>query len=77
MLAYIAWKAAEQGKNLQPVDGMTPDQRFFVGMAQWACGSERPENLRVDAITQDAFAERIPDQRCGVEYAGVSECVCV
>ena len=51
LLAYIAWKAANQGKTLQPVDGFTPDQRFFVGMAQWACGSERPEDLRMSAIT--------------------------
>jgi endothelin-converting enzyme/putative endopeptidase len=51
LLAYIAWKAANQGKTLQPIDGFTPDQRFFIGMAQWACGSERPENLRVSAVT--------------------------
>jgi endothelin-converting enzyme/putative endopeptidase len=51
LLAYIAWKAANQGKVLQPIDGFTPDQRFFIGMAQWACGSERPENLRMGAIT--------------------------
>jgi putative endopeptidase len=51
LLAYIAWKAANQGKELKPIDGFTPDQRFFIGMAQWACGSERPENLRVSAVT--------------------------
>jgi endothelin-converting enzyme/putative endopeptidase len=51
LLAYIAWKAANQGKVLHPIDGFTPDQRFFIGMAQWACGSERPENLRMGAIT--------------------------
>ena len=51
LLAYIAWKAANKGKVLQPIDGFTPDQRFFIGMAQWACGSERPENLRMGAIT--------------------------
>ncbi|HEY3827438.1 MAG TPA: M13 family metallopeptidase [Bryobacteraceae bacterium] len=51
LLAYMAWKAANKGKTLQPIDGLTPDQRFFVGMAQWACGSERPENLRANAIT--------------------------
>jgi len=51
LLAYIAWKAANKGKELQPIDGFTPDQRFFIGMAQWACGSERPENLRLGAIT--------------------------
>lgn len=51
LLAYIAWKSATQGKDLQAVDGLTPDQRFFVGMAQWACGDERAENKRAGAIT--------------------------
>ena len=50
-LAYIAWKAATKKLDLKPVDGLTPDQRFFVGMAQWACGDERPENLRANAMT--------------------------
>ena len=50
-LAYLAWKSATQGKNLQPIDGLTPDQRFFIGMAQWACGDERPETKRLGAIT--------------------------
>ena len=51
LLAYIAWKKETEGRNLQPVDGLTPDQRFFVGMAQWACGSERPESMRLHAMT--------------------------
>ncbi len=51
LLAYMAWKNATQGKELQPIDGYTPDQRFFIGMAQWACGDERPENKRLNAIT--------------------------
>jgi endothelin-converting enzyme/putative endopeptidase len=50
-LAYLAWKESTKGQNLQPADGLTPDQRFFVGMAQWACGDERPENKRLNAIT--------------------------
>jgi endothelin-converting enzyme/putative endopeptidase len=50
-LAYLAWKHATDGQSLQPVDGLTPDQRFFIGMAQWACGDERPESKRVDQIT--------------------------
>jgi endothelin-converting enzyme/putative endopeptidase len=37
--------------HLESSDGFTPDQRFFVGYAQWACENERPENLRVSAIT--------------------------
>ena len=51
MLAYIAWKHATAGQALPPVDGFMPDQRFFIGMAQWACGAERPESLRANAIT--------------------------
>jgi putative endopeptidase len=51
ILAYMAWGAANEGKNLQPVDGLTPEQRFFIGFAQWDCANERPENLRVQAQT--------------------------
>lgn len=51
LLAYIAWKEATADDNLQPVGGFTPDQRFFVGLAQWACSNDRPENLRANAIT--------------------------
>jgi endothelin-converting enzyme/putative endopeptidase len=51
LLAYIAWKKQTEGQTLVSKDGFTPDQRFFVGMAQWACENERPENLRVKAAT--------------------------
>jgi putative endopeptidase len=51
MLAYLAWKNETRGKDLKPIDGFTPDQRFFIGMAQWACGDERPESKRMSAIT--------------------------
>ena len=51
LLAYIAWKKATAAESLQPKDGFTPDQRFFIGYAQWACENERSENLRVSAIT--------------------------
>jgi endothelin-converting enzyme/putative endopeptidase len=37
--------------KLEPIQGLTPDQRFFVGLAQWACENQRPENLRVSAAT--------------------------
>jgi putative endopeptidase len=50
-LAYLAWKHATEGQDLQPMDGFTPDQRFFIGMAQWACGDERPESKRLNQIT--------------------------
>jgi len=51
LLAYIAWKKQTETMRLREVDGFTPDQRFFVGMAQWACENDRPENLRVSAVT--------------------------
>jgi putative endopeptidase len=51
ILAYIAWKGATKDKDLTPMDGLTPDQRFFVGFAQWVCSNDRPEELRVRALT--------------------------
>jgi putative endopeptidase len=52
VLAIIAWKTEMAANPPPPLkDGFTPDQRFFVGMAQWACANERPEQLRVLAVT--------------------------
>ncbi len=51
ILAHMAWRAQTAGQTLQPRDGLTPEQRFFVGYAQWACEKERPESLRVHAKT--------------------------
>jgi putative endopeptidase len=47
ILAYYAWKDATRDQKLEPRDGLTPDQRFFVGFAQWACGHDRPESRRL------------------------------
>ena len=51
ILAYMAWGEANAGKDLQPVDELTPEQRFFIGFAQWDCANERPEDQRVRAQT--------------------------
>ena len=51
ILAYIAWKDADKSMQLTDRDGLTPDQRYFVGFAQWACENDRPEDLRARAIT--------------------------
>ena len=51
ILAYVAWKDATKGTTLESRDGLTPDQRFFIGFAQWACENQRPENQRVNAVT--------------------------
>jgi len=49
ILAYIAWKDANKNKKLQPIDGLSPEQRFFIGYAQWDCANDRPEDLRLRA----------------------------
>jgi putative endopeptidase len=51
LLGYIAWKKAVEGKNLAPLEGFTPEQRYFIGMGQWACENERPEQQRLQAAT--------------------------
>jgi endothelin-converting enzyme/putative endopeptidase len=51
ILAFMAWQNKTKDMNLQPVDGLTPEQRFFVGFAQWDCANERPDDLRVRAAT--------------------------
>jgi len=51
LLAYIAWQRETEGQHLHPIDGFTPDQRFFIGYAQWACSNDRPEDERLRALT--------------------------
>ncbi len=51
ILAYIAWKDATKDKQLHPIDGLTPEQRYFIGFAQWACENDRPEDARLRAVT--------------------------
>jgi putative endopeptidase len=49
ILAWEAWKEATRGQTLASRDGLTPEQRFFVGFSQWACAGYRPEFLRLSA----------------------------
>ncbi|MDT8321641.1 MAG: M13 family metallopeptidase [Xanthomonadales bacterium] len=51
VLAWHAWREATRNEELQPIDGLSPEQRFFIGFAQWACAAERPESLRLHAAT--------------------------
>ncbi len=51
VLAWLAWKAETADKSLSTQDGFTPEQRFFIGFAQWACENKRPEDSRVLAVT--------------------------
>ncbi|HWF91035.1 MAG TPA: M13 family metallopeptidase [Terriglobales bacterium] len=47
ILAYMAWQKDVHGKKLQPMDGLTPEQRFFVGYAQSWCANLRDESKRM------------------------------
>jgi putative endopeptidase len=47
MLAYMAWKSETRGQKLEPIDGFTPEQRFFIGYGQAWCSNTRDETKRV------------------------------
>jgi endothelin-converting enzyme/putative endopeptidase len=49
LLAYMAWQADTKGAPQPTLDGLTPEQRFFVGYGQSWCGSVRDENKRLRA----------------------------
>jgi putative endopeptidase len=50
LLAWMAWQEQTRLMQLAPADDLSPEQRFFVGFAQWACSNERPATLRLNAI---------------------------
>lgn len=49
LLAYLAWKQDTAGQKLEPIDGLTPEQRFFVAYGQSWCENERDEDKRLRA----------------------------
>jgi putative endopeptidase len=51
ILGWMAWKVETVGKALDSRDAFSPEQRFFIGYAQWACENNRPEDQRVLAVT--------------------------
>lgn len=50
MLGWMAWQTQRALVPAQAADGLSPEQRFFVGYAQWACENDRPENMRANAM---------------------------
>jgi len=46
-VSYEAFRLAAANKRLSPVDGFTPDQRFFLAFAQSWRTNQRPESLRL------------------------------
>lgn len=59
MLAYMAWKDETKNEKLEPLEGFTPKQRFFIAYGQSWCGSTRDETKRlratVDAHSPDKY----------------------
>jgi putative endopeptidase len=51
ILTWMAWKTHTKDMKLEPIDGFTPEQRFFIGYAQQWCTNVRDEFLRVTART--------------------------
>ena len=50
-IAYAAFKLTKQGQSKEKIDGLTPDQRFFLGYATIWAGSLRPEAQAQRIIT--------------------------
>lgn len=46
-IAYDAFKLTKQGQGNEKIDGLTPDQRFFLGYAQVWRLKDRDESIRV------------------------------
>jgi putative endopeptidase len=51
-IAYRAFEKSQQGKPRTTIDGFTPEQRFFLGYAQWFTRAFREEEAR-SRITTD------------------------
>ncbi len=58
ILAYMAWQADTKGQKLEPIDGLTPEQRFFVGYGQSWCGENRDETKRLRATVDPHSPEK-------------------
>lgn len=50
-IAYDAFKMTKQGQGNDKIDGLTPDQRFFLGYAQVWRLKDRDESMRVRITT--------------------------
>jgi putative endopeptidase len=58
ILAYMAWKDDTKAQTLEPIDDLTPEQRFFVGYGQSWCGQTRDETKRLRATVDPHSPEK-------------------
>jgi len=63
-IAYAAYLKSQQGKERKIIDGLTPEQRFFLGYAHSWAAQGRPEAERLQATTDphplDRFRANAP-----------------
>jgi len=71
-IAYYAYHHSLQNKEAPVIDGLTGDQRFFMGFAQIWRGSNRPQSLKVrlrtDPHSPEHFRCNIPVSNFGKWY---------
>ncbi|HZQ93530.1 MAG TPA: M13 family metallopeptidase [Candidatus Sulfotelmatobacter sp.] len=58
LLAYMAWKQDTKDQKLEPIEDLTPEQRFFVGYSQSWCGQVRDETKRLRATVDPHSTEK-------------------
>ena len=58
ILAYMAWQQDTKGQKLEPIEGLTPEQRFFIGYGQSWCGQTRDETKRLRATVDPHSPEK-------------------
>jgi putative endopeptidase len=58
ILAWMAWKQDTKDQKLNPLDDLTPEQRFFVGYGQSWCGQTRDETKRLRATVDPHSPEK-------------------
>jgi putative endopeptidase len=49
ILAHMAWQDDTRGEKSEPLEGFTPEQRFFIAYGQSWCASTRDETKRLRA----------------------------
>ena len=58
ILAYMAWRDETKGQKLEPIEGLTPEQRFFIGYGQSWCTNTRDETKRLRATVDPHSLEK-------------------
>src|SRR5262249_37534402 len=70
ILAWAALSEATKGQKLEPIDGFTPEQRWFIGNAQQWCTNQKDEVVRVRAVTDPHSP---PDYRTNAPLTNMPE----